>query len=446
MPTESADVVELLCAMIRFDTTNWGRRRSRGERDLAEWVAALLRGVGWEPRVLAPPDAPDRANVVVRVPGQDRTAPGLVVHVHLDVVPAESQQWSLDPFAGVVTDGYVYGRGARDMKDMAAGVLATLLRWGRSGVRPRRDVVVAFVADEEDRGADGAEWLVSAHPELFAGMAAAIGEGGGEFFLVDPVPGAAPRAAARCYPVAAAERGTRHVRLTATGRSGHGSRPGPDNPVVTLVDALHRLAHEQWPVQLGEVVRAHLATVAAVAGYQPDLDSTAGVEACVEILGARAEQTRHTIRASTTPTVVEAGYKVNVVPGVATAEVDVRCPPGFDAELLRRLPEVIGPAVEIEFLSEQHSVTAPVDDEWFRGIEAAVRRADPDAVVVPVCLTGGTDAKAFSRLGLTCYGLDPLGEDPEGRRSSGTHGVDERVPVSSLRWGAAVLDDLLSSI
>ena len=439
-------VVALLSTLIRFDTTNWGRGRSRGERPLAEWIAARLRETGWQPQVLARPDGHDRANVVVRVPGLDRAAPGLLVHVHLDVVPVEPEHWSLDPFSGLVRDGYVYGRGARDMKDMVAAVLVTLLRWGRSGVRPRRDVIVAFVADEEDRGEFGAEWLVDEHPELFDGVEAAIGESGGEFTLVEPVTGGEGRPSVRCYPVAAAERGTMHVRLTATGTAGHGSRPAPDNPVVRLVDALHRLAHEPWPVHLGDVVRAQLQALSDAAGLAPDLASTAGVDACVAALGARAEQVRHTIRASSTPTVIDAGYKVNVVPGVASAEVDVRCPPGYAAELRDRLPELIGPDVAYEFLSLQPPVSSPLDGPWFTAIAGAVRRADPDAVVIPVCLTGGTDAKAFSRLGLACYGFDPLGEDPDGRRAAGTHGVDERVPVASLVWGAAVLEDLLTTI
>jgi acetylornithine deacetylase/succinyl-diaminopimelate desuccinylase-like protein len=441
-----ASVVALLSTMIRFDTTNWGRGRSRGERPLAEWIAARLREAGWHPRVLARPDGPDRANVVVRVPGRDEAAPGVLVHVHLDVVPVEPAHWSLDPFGGLVRDGYVYGRGARDMKDMVAAVLATLLTWGRTGMRPRRDVVVAFVADEEDRGEFGAEWLVDEHPELFAGVEVAIGESGGEFTLIEPVSQARGRPPARCYPVAAAERGTMHVRLTATGTAGHGSRPAPDNPVVRLVDALHRLAHEPWPLHLGEVVRAQLVALSDAAGLQPDLDSPAGIDDCVAALGERADQVRHTVRASSTPTVIEAGYKVNVVPGVASAEVDVRCPPGFDAELRARLPELIGPDVGYEFLALQPPVSAPLDGPWFAAIAAALRRGDPEALVIPVCLTGGTDAKAFSRLGLACYGFDPLGEDPDGRRAAGTHGVDERVPVASLIWGAAVLQDLLTTI
>ena len=216
-----AEVVDLLSTLIRFDTTNWGRGTSAGEREAAAWVAARLESVGWAPRLLARDDAPNRANVVLRVPGMRRDLPGLLVHAHLDVVPAEADDWSVDPFGGLVSDGYVWGRGAVDMKDMCAMTLATLLRWGREGVRPQRDVVVAFVADEEDQGAYGARWLAEAHPELFDGVEAAIGESGGMFRRLER-----GDKSVRCYPIAAAERGSLHLRLTARGVAGHASRPG----------------------------------------------------------------------------------------------------------------------------------------------------------------------------------------------------------------------------
>jgi acetylornithine deacetylase/succinyl-diaminopimelate desuccinylase-like protein len=209
---------------------------------------------------------------------------------------------------------------------------------------------------------------------------------------------------------------------------------------------VHRLAHESWPVHLSPVVAAQLGGLAAALDLSVDLGTDAGVEQCLLALGEHADQARYTTRASTTPTVLTAGYKVNVVPGSATAEVDVRCPPGFDATLLARLPELVGEQVGYEFTSSQPPVSAPVDNEWFAAIRAAVLRADPGATVLPTCMTGGTDAKAFAKLGLHCYGFTPLGEDPAGRHSGGTHGVDERVPVSSLTWGASLLDDFLTHV
>ncbi len=437
----NADVVALLGELIRFDTTNWGDGRSNGEREAAEWVADRLRSVGWQPRVLARTDAPQRANVVLRVPGTDRSADGLLVHAHLDVVPAEPDQWSTDPFGGTMADGYVWGRGAVDMKDMCASVLATLLDWGRTGKRPRRDIVVAFLADEEDRGQYGAGWLTVEHPGLFTGVAAAIGESGGSYRPAGD--GARP---VRLYPVATAERGTMHLRLTARGTSGHASRPSEGNAVAELLAALHRLASHRWPAHLSPAVRAYLAGTAEALGIAVDLDSDDGIVRCLADLGELADVARFTIRASSTPTMINAGYKVNVVPGIASAEVDVRCPPGYQDVIVGELQRLVGDTVEHEFSSFEPPVSAPVDSQWFAAIAAAISRADPQALVLPFCMGGGTDAKAFSKLGIACYGFAPHGEDPGGRRVAGVHGVDERVPVASLLWGAAVLRDFLTTV
>jgi acetylornithine deacetylase/succinyl-diaminopimelate desuccinylase-like protein len=435
------EVIDVLTQLIRFDTTNWGRGRSTGERQAAEWVTERLSSAGWAPQLLTRDDAPDRANVVLRIPGLRRDLPSLLVHGHLDVVPAAPDDWSVDPFAGVVADGYVWGRGAADMKDMCAMTLTTIERWARTGVRPERDIVVAFLADEETGGRYGAQWLVRAHPELFDGVEAGISESGGMFRWLRH-----GDRSARAYPVGTAERGSMHLRLTARGATGHASRPGPTTAVSLLIDALHRLAHHRWPMHLSPPVRAQLAGTAEALGLVVDLDSEAGVEACLKQLGHAADVARFTVRASSTPTMLNAGYKVNVIPGTATAEVDVRCPPGFADELEAALPRLVGDEVEIEFTSHSLPISAPMDGPWFEAIRQAVHRADPEAVVIPYCMGGGTDAKAFARLGIAGYGFAPLGEDPEGRTREGVHGVDERVPVASLLWGAKVLDDFLLNV
>ena len=248
--TPAIDAAELCARLIRFDTTNHGEGRSAGERDCAEFIASLLEAAGYTPLLLGP--SAERTSVVVRVEGRDRELPGLLVHAHLDVVPAEPEQWSRDPFSGVIEDGYIHGRGASDMKDMVAMTLATLLAWADTGARPQRDVVVAFVADEEDKGDHGALWLVAEHPELFEGVEAAIGESGGHAAELT----AADGAPVRLYPVAVAERGTLHVRVRAEGNSGHGSRPVPENAVKTLISALDRVGNHDWPLTLTPAVRA----------------------------------------------------------------------------------------------------------------------------------------------------------------------------------------------
>ncbi|KAA1395872.1 M20/M25/M40 family metallo-hydrolase [Aeromicrobium ginsengisoli] len=438
---ERPDVVSLLQTLLRFDTTNRAPGDAEGELAAAMWIHDLLVGAGLEPVLLAREDAPDRANVVVRVPGTDPSLEGLLVHAHLDVVPAEPEQWSFDPFGGDLVDGYVTGRGAMDMKDMAAMTLAVLLDWASSGERPRRDVVVAFVADEETDGAYGAQWLVEAHPELFAGVAAGIGESGG---VVESHVGAG--GPVRLARIAAGERGTLHLKLTATGSSGHASRPTEGSAVLALVDALHRIGHHDWPLHMSPLVRAQLEQTAAALGVDADLDDDDGVLRTIDALGDAADVALFTVRASTTPTVVRAGYKVNVIPGLAEAEIDVRCPPGFEDELLAALPELVGDGVTFEHSVREPSVQAPIDGPWFDAMVASIQHVDPSAVVVPGCLGGGTDAKAFSLLGIACYGFVPATADPEGRRRSGLHGVDERVPVSSLCGGLEILAHFLATV
>lgn len=440
--TTDADVVALLQQLLRFDTTNFGHGRSHGEASCAQWIAGLLQGAGYHPLVLARPDAPDRANVVVRVPGEFAHLPGLLVHGHLDVVPATASEWMHDPFGGVVADGYIHGRGAVDMKDMVACMLAVLLDWAASGRRPTRDLVFAFVADEEANSSYGADWLVTAHPELFEDCAAAIGEEGGQVF---PTP-AASGEIVRLYPIAVAERGTLHCRLTARGNPGHGSRPSGRDAVSRLVRALARVESHAWPRRVPQSVRAQVHAMSVALGHAVDVDDAASFRAFCRAIGREAAgPLPWTIRASATVTVVQAGNKVNVIPSVATAEVDVRCPPGTFAETRAMMVELAGD-VEIEFLAEGLPCEAPVASPWFAAMTRVVAEFDPEGIVVPLCMGGGTDAKAFSRLGIDCYGFTPLGADPDGRRPGGIHGIDERNTVAGLQIGLAMLRRFLESV
>ncbi|RJQ87639.1 M20/M25/M40 family metallo-hydrolase [Amycolatopsis panacis] len=430
-----ADVVGVCADLIRFDTTNHGGGDAAGEREAAEYVADFLGRYGVSARIVE--SAPRRANVLARIPGTDPALPALLVQGHLDVVPAGAADWSVPPFSGEVRDGFLWGRGAVDMKDFCAMVLAAVAE----GLRPRRDLVLAFVADEEDRGDFGAHWLVERHPSVFEGCAAAISESGG---YSCPVPAADGRTV-RLYPVGTAERGTAHLRLTARGRAGHGSRPNDDNAVVRMVEALHRIASHRWPVRLTPAVQAFVERTGAALGVPVDLSSGAAVEATVARLGVAGSLVLPTIRTSTTPTVLNAGYKVNVIPSTATAQVDVRLLPGAEDEVFAVLDALLGPGVTREFITHQPPVQAPVDSPWLDAMAAALRAEDPDAVVVPYCLGGGTDAKAFSRLGIACYGFAPLAL-PEGfPYRAMAHGVDERVPVDGLRFGLRVLKRFLES-
>jgi acetylornithine deacetylase/succinyl-diaminopimelate desuccinylase-like protein len=420
-----------LCAqLIRFDTTNRGGGDAEGERPAAEFVAEHLAAAGAAPMLLE--RTPGRSNVVGRITGTDPTLPAVLVQAHLDVVPADPADWSVPPFAGLIQDGYVWGRGATDMKDMVANVLTVLRGWTDTGRRPLRDVVIAFVADEEDTGDDGAHWLVDNHPELFDGCAAAISESGAFTHHVDGI---------RVYPVGTAERGTAHLRLTAKGRAGHASRRNPNNPVATLVQALSRIAEYRWPVHLTPPVLAFLEQVSAALGTDLDLED---VDGSIGKLGAAAALVENTVRASSTPTVLRAGSKVNVIPSQAVAEVDVRTLPGIEDEVLNTLDDLLGPGVTREFIGHQRPVQAPMDTPWFDALADALRAGDPEAVVVPYCMGGGTDAKAFSTLGIACYGFAPLWIPADFDYRAVAHGVDERVPIAGLGFGVRVLDHFLS--
>lgn len=434
--------VALLQRLIRFGCVNYGENKTDGELPAALWVAGLLRAAGYEPTVLARPDAPKRANVVLRIRGADPSLPGLLVHGHLDVVPADAAEWSVDPFAGVIEDGYVIGRGSVDMLYTVAAMLAVALDWAKGASRPRRDVVLAFVADEESGGDWGARWLAAEHPELFAGCGAAIGEDGAAAVPVATVDGRD----VTLYPVACAERGAIFLKLSATGPAGHGSRPGATNAVVSIVDALHRLASHRWPLQLCDVVEAQLTASAEALGMGVDLGDESSVQAVIDQLGDAAGALRWTIKVSSTPTMLEAGYKVNVIPGTASAQADVRFPPGFHAETVAQLADIIGGDVQWSYPDQGEPPQASVDSDWFAAMRAAILRADPAGVVVPYCMGGSSDARSFATLGLECYGFTPLTLDPDGRRWTGIHVVDERVPVASVLGGFGVFRDFLQSV
>lgn len=431
---------ELCAHFIRFDSSNFGEGESRGETLLAEEIARLLREAGYAPEFYA--REPHRGSTAIRVPGSDPDLPGLLVHGHLDVVPAEPEQWSIPPFEGRIEDGYVYGRGAVDMKDMVAMMVYTLLDWAARGVHPQRDILFLFVADEEDRGEWGASWLVDTHPELFAGIGASIGESGGHANTLT----AADGSAVTLYPIAVAERGTLHMRLRATGTSGHGSRPTPDSAVTKLLGAAHRINTYEWPLELGDTVREYISLTNAALGYEVDLGTEAGVERAIEQMGEAGEVARVTVRCSATTTVLKAGYKVNVIPGVAEADVDVRCLPGTYESTQEKLSELIGPDVSWTLIDPGPPTDFSSQSPWFRAMSEAVLRHDPDAVVVPYCMGGGTDSKSFMRLGMECFGFAPLTADPDGRRPGGVHSVDERVPVDSVNGGQRLLSDFLLSV
>lgn len=437
------EVVRFTSELIRIDTGNAGDGTCR-ERPAAEYVAERLAGAGLTPTLLE--RSKGRTNVVARIEGTDPGADALLVHGHLDVVPAVPADWSVHPFSGEVRDGVVWGRGAIDMKNMDAMVLAAVRQWARSGVRPRRDIVLAFTADEEASAEDGAGFLADRHAGLFEGCTEGISESGAFTFHADR--------GMRLYPVAAGERGTAWLKLTARGRAGHGSKVNRDNAVTRLAAAVARIGAHEWPVRLTPTVRAALARLAELyavemAADAPHFDVDApnfDVDALLGRLGAAAKLVEPTVRNSANPTMLSAGYKVNVIPGSAVAYVDGRVLPGGEAEFRTTMDELTGPGVSWDYDHREVALQALVDSPTYGAMRAAIERFDPDGHVVPYCMSGGTDAKQFSRLGITGYGFSPL-KLPEGFDYQALfHGVDERVPVEGLHFGVRVLDHFLRTV
>mgnify|MGYP003604089476 CR=1 FL=1 len=427
---EMAEVVDICRSLIRFDTSNYGGSAdSANERPAADYVMALLQEVGLEPELFE--SAPGRANVVVRVPGSDPDLPALILHGHLDVVPAAAEDWSVDPFAAERLAGMIWRRAAAAMKDMDAMILTVVRHLARRGDRPRRDLIVAFFADEEAGGNYGAQWMVDHHPELFAGAGEAISEVGG--FSTD-INGT------RAYLVQTAEKGMAWTKLTAHGTAGHGSQANRDNPVTKLASALARIGAEPWERNYRESTDELLRGVARIAGQDFDPADPAPQLAA---LGSTSKFVEATLSATAKPTVLRAGYKDNVIPSTAEARVDVRTLPGAHAATLDRVRELAGEGVDMEIAVEYEAMESPADTPLVECMTRLLKEADPGAEVLPYMLSGGTDNKALARLGVVGYGFAPLRLPADLDFTGLFHGVDERVPVDALHFGCQVLDQLV---
>jgi acetylornithine deacetylase/succinyl-diaminopimelate desuccinylase-like protein len=433
--TDSAvdEVVGICRDLLRIDTTNTGDPRTTvGERAAAEYVAGKLTEVGVD--VTLHESAPKRANLVARIPGADPSRGALLVHGHLDVVPADASEWSVPPFSGEEKDGYLWGRGAIDMKDFDAMMLAVVRDWARSGYTPPRDIVLAFTADEEAGMQYGSQFLVSEHPGLLDGCTEAIGEVGGFSYTVNDD--------LRLYLVETAEKGIDWLRLHARGRPGHGSFVHDDNAVTALAEAVAAVGRHRFPMVVTPTVARFLDAVSDAIGIELDPDEP---ELAIAKLGPIANLIGATVRNTANPTRLEAGYKDNVIPGKASATVDCRTLPGQAEIFLEQLRDVIGPDIEIEHLQRQPALETGFDGALVEAMGAALRAEDPAARAVPYMLSGGTDAKAFTRLGIRCFGFAPLKLPADLNFSALFHGIDERVPVDGLRFGVRVLDRLLKA-
>ena len=425
------DCITLCQEMIRIPSVNYGEGKG-DERAMAEYVAAKLLEVGITSELIE--SAPNRVNVVAKIPGSDPSRPGLVVHGHLDVVPANAADWSVDPFAGEIKDGFIWGRGAVDMKNMDAMILATVRSWAKTGYVPPRNILLVFFADEEAGSVFGSRWLVKHRPELFDGYSEAVSEVGG--FSVTITGGH------RLYLIEGAQKGIRWMKLTAKGDAGHGSFINHSNAVTKLGEVVARIGSYEWPQRETKIGGIFFRKIAELTGESYD---AANVRPLLRHIGTAARMLGATIQNTANPTMLEAGYKANVIPQTASAVIDGRFLPGFEDELVETIKELAGPDVEVELLVHDIALEVDFAGPLVDAMRNAILAEDPDGIPVPYVMSGGTDNKALSDLGIVGYGFSPVKLPEDVDFFPMFHGVDERVPIDGLRFGVRVLDRMLKN-
>ena len=418
--------------MIQIPSVNHGEGRG-DEKAIAEYVAGKLAEVGIEYELIE--TAPNRINVVAKILGSDTSRPGLVLHGHLDVVPANAADWSVDPFSGVIKDGFIWGRGAVDMKDMDAMILATVRMWQRIGYKPPRNILLAFFADEEASGTYGSRWLVKNRPELFVGFSEAVSEVGGFSVTIS--------SGHRLYLVEAAQKGIAWIKLSAKGTAGHGSFINANNAVTKLSDAVSRIGNYQWPQVLTKTTSQFFKKIADLSGDRFDPKN---VQPLLKHLGNAVKMLGATISNTANPTMLEAGYKANVIPQNASAVIDGRFLPGYENELHETIKKLAGDEIEFEILTRDIALESEFAGPLVEAMCKAINNEDSAGIPVPYLMSGGTDNKALHDLGIVGYGFSPLRLPEDLDFFALFHGVDERVPIDGLKFGVRVLYEFLENV
>ena len=425
------EAIRICQDLIRIPSVNFGEGRG-DEEAVAKYIVASLAEVGIDAKIYE--SAPKRCNVIARIKGRNPDKPGLVVHGHIDVVPANAADWSVDPFSGEIKDGCIWGRGAVDMKNVDAMILAIVRDWAQRGYVPERDIVLAFFADEEAGMTFGSRWMTANHPEVFAGCTEAISEVGG--FSVTVADGK------RLYFIEAAQKGIHWMKLTAQGRAGHGSMMNDENALTALTEAVAKIGRYEWPQRYTKTVKDLFKEVARVTGKVYDEKD---LRPLLTEIGSTARMIGATLQNTANPTMLEAGYKANVIPGTASAVIDGRFLPGYEAELNETVRSIVGPDILIETVSHDIALEVDFDAPLVDAMKAAILAHDPEGIPVPYLMSGGTDNKALSEIGIVGYGFSPLRLPADLDFMSLFHGVDERVPIEGLRFGVRVLSDFLES-
>ncbi len=434
--TPAGESLALLEKLIAIDTTN----PPGNELKAAEFVRDYLAREGIPSEILEP--APGRGNLIARLPGAGKAEPLLLLG-HLDVVPADPKEWKSPPLQPRIEDGYLYGRGALDMKGLVALQIRTFVRLKREAVKLDGDVILALVADEEAGGKLGAGFLVDKHwDKVKAGYV--FGEGSVGL----------ARDGLHLYPIQVAEKGVAWMRLTARGASGHGSMPAADNAVAKLARAVDRIASWRQPIVETPIAARFLAGLAERFSFPKSflmkhLFDWPIAPLTARFFGGSLEKEKilnAMLRNTATPTVLQAGSKTNVIPATAVAEIDARILPGETPETYveKVRARVADPGIAIELIQANAANQSSFDTPYFAAVETSIRRHDPEAVVLPFVSPGATDNRFFRGKGTLAYGIIPFLIQP--KDLAGLHGKNEAIPVAELERGEKVLWDLVISL
>jgi len=431
------EVVTHLRNLLRLDTRN----PPGNETLAAEYLRAVLEQVGIACEIVGP--APNRGTIVARLKGEG-SEPPLLLMSHTDVVAVEPDKWTHDPFAAEVADGFIYGRGALDMKHMVTMELMTMLLLKRAGVQLKRDVIFMAAADEEVGGHDGAGWVAQNRPELIQAEYA-LNEGGGVAFEVNE---------SRYYTVQTAEKGATRFRLRTKGKPGHGSMPHGQNAILKLAEVLCRLGDRQPPVHFCDSFRGFITGIAsaqspevaksimAILAHEETADTAIDALPMDELL---KQELRAMTRNTIAPTILQAGSQINVIPSEAEVSLDARILPDWTTEMfLEEIRAIFGEDIDVEFIDPDLALEADPASPLFDVITEVVKEHDPEATVIPTLLVGGTDAQRVAGLGIKVYGFAPEMFINGLHDWDRVHGHDERINIRSLQWGTRVLHDVVA--
>lgn len=420
--------VEILQRLIQFNTTN----PPGNEAACINYIRELLNEAGIESTLIA--KDPHRPNLIARISG-DGKAPPLLMYGHVDVVTTENQPWQHPPFEGKLIDGYVWGRGALDMKGGVAMMVAAFLRANAEGLRPPGDVVLAIVSDEEANGTFGAKFLVEEHPELFKGIKHAIGEFGGFTLTIG---------GKRLYPIMISEKQICWIKATVRGAGGHGSMPVKGGAMARLAKLLKALDENDLPVHVSPPARMMVEAMAsALGGVQGmilgQLTNPALTDFILKTLGERGRTFYPLFRNTASPTILHGSSKINVIPGEVSIELDGRLLPGQTPEtMIRELQNIVGDDVQLDMVQFEPGPAEP-DMSMFNTLAGILKEADPDGTPIPLLLSGVTDGRFFTQLGIQTYGFLPLTLPEDFNFTSVIHAADERVPAAAIEFGAQAI-------